>query len=76
MFRFDGEIKSFTDKQKLKEFSLTRNVEGTSLREKENTTTRNVKTAKVKCSSVKANTQYKCSKSSTHKDRRKIKRKK
>ena len=47
-FRFDGEIKSFTDKQKLKEFqtSFTINAKGTSLGEKEKATTRNKKIMK------------------------------
>ena len=44
-FRFDGEIKSFTDKQKLKDFnhqtSFTKNAKGTSLGGKEKATTRN-----------------------------------
>ena len=30
-FRFEGEIKTFTDKQKLREFSTTTNAKGTSL---------------------------------------------
>ena len=39
-FRFDGEIKSFTDKQKQREFSITKfssatNTKGTSLGRKE-----------------------------------------
>ena len=38
-FRFERELKSCTDKQKLKEFSIgfTRNVKGTSLNRKEKT---------------------------------------
>ena len=44
-FRFDGEIKSFTDEQKLKEFSTTKPPlqemsKGTSLIEKEKATTK------------------------------------
>ena len=39
-FRFDGEIKSFSDKQKLREFSTTK---GDFLGGKEKTTTRNKK---------------------------------
>ena len=48
-FRFDGKIKSFTDKQKLiREFSTTKlalqiNAKGTSLGRKEETTTGNKK---------------------------------
>ena len=50
-FRFDGEIKSFIDKQKLKEFSTTKssfttNVKGTSLGEKEKAPTINKKITK------------------------------
>lgn len=46
--RFDGQIKNFTDKQKLKEFStnktsFTTNVNGTSLGKKEKARTRNKK---------------------------------
>ena len=46
--RFDGQIKNFTDKQKLKEFStnktsFTTNVDGTSLGKKERARTRNKK---------------------------------
>ena len=44
-FRFEGEIKSFIDKQKLREFSTTKtsvttNTKGTSLAGKEKTTTK------------------------------------
>ena len=45
-FRFEGEIKTFTDKQKLREFSNTKpalmtNIKGTSLGRKEKTATTN-----------------------------------
>ena len=45
-FRFEGEIKTFTDKQKLREFSNTKpalmtNIKGTSLGRKEKAATRN-----------------------------------
>ena len=51
-FRFDGESKSFTNKQKLRDEyhqpSFTRNVKGTALSEKEKVTTRNVNITKGK----------------------------
>ena len=52
-FRFDRQIKSFTDKQKLKKFStikpaLQEMLNGTSLSEKENATVRNMKIIKGK----------------------------
>ena len=59
LFRFDGEVKSFTDRQKLKEFSVTkyessvRNTKGTYLYKK--TKTRNKKIMTRKISLVKAN---------------------
>ena len=50
LFRLDGEIKSFTDRQKLgvqeHQTSFTRNVKGSSLSEKEKATTSNMKIAK------------------------------
>ena len=49
LFKFDGEIKIFTDKQKLSvhhQTSFTTNVKGTSLGEKENATTRKKKIMK------------------------------
>ena len=54
-FKFDREIKSFTGKQKLKDFStnqtiFTRNVKGTSLSNKEKAITRKMKIMKVKVS--------------------------
>ena len=61
LFRFDGEIKSFTDKQKI-EFSTTRPALQQTLKElttflgrKENSTTRNKKITKWKHSLVKVN---------------------
>ena len=60
-FRYDGEIKSFTYKQKLRvqhhQTSFTRNVKGTSLSKKEKATARNMKIIKGKSSVVKANIQ-------------------
>ena len=55
LFRFHGEIKSFTDKQMLKRVqnhptSFIRNVEGTPLSEKVKATTRNMKVTKGKIS--------------------------
>ena len=56
-FRFGGEIKSFTNKQKLKvqyhQTSYIRNVKGTFLSEKEKVTTRNMKIMKGKTSPIK-----------------------
>ena len=43
-FRFDREIKSFTDKQKLREFSSTPNAKGTSVGRKHKRTKRPTKT--------------------------------
>ena len=40
-FRFEGEIKTFTDKQKLREFSNTKPAKGISLGRKEKATTGN-----------------------------------
>ena len=58
-FRFDREIKSITDKQKLREFStpnqLYNKAKGTSLSGKEKVTTRNKKNYKWESSPVKAN---------------------
>ena len=55
-FRFEGEIKSFTDKQKLRvqhhKTSFTRNVKRTSCH-----TTRNMKITKGKITLLKVNTQ-------------------
>ena len=52
-FRYEGEIKSFTDKQKLREFSTTitsfaANAKGISLGSKEKAITRNWKITKEK----------------------------
>ena len=49
-FRFEGEIKTFTDKQKLREFSnsLTTNTKGTSLGRKEKAATGDKNTANDK----------------------------
>ena len=57
-FRFNGEIRNFTDKAKAKrvqhhQTNFTRNVKGASLSKKEKATTRKLK---GKSSSVKANT--------------------
>ena len=62
LFRFDREIKTFTDKQKLKEFSttkpaLTSKAKGSSLGGKEKVTTRNKKITRWESSPVKANIQ-------------------
>ena len=60
-FGLDGEIKSFTDKQKLRvlhhQTSFIRNVKGTSQSEKGKATTRNMKITKGEISLVKANIQ-------------------
>ena len=61
-FRFDGEIRRFTEKQKLKEFSTTKPaiqemLKGLLLSEEEKVTTRNMKFMIGKSSSVKANIQ-------------------
>ena len=61
-FRFDRDIKSFTDKKKLKrvqpyQTSFTRNDTGTSLNRKEKATTRYMKNEKGKISLIKANIQ-------------------
>ena len=61
-FRFDGEIKSFTERQKLKtvstiKISFTRNFKETFLSGKEKATTRNIKITKGKISLVKASIQ-------------------
>lgn len=55
LFRFDGEIKSFIDKQKLDEFSTTkpRNLKGACPSEKK-LTTGNMNITKGKTSLVKA----------------------
>ena len=60
LFRFDGEIKSFTDKQKQKriqchQISIMTNAKGTSLGGKEKATMRNKKIMKWESSLVKAN---------------------
>jgi len=56
--RFDGEIKSFTDKHKLKEFSITKKALQEMLKgllcEKEKVITRNMKIIKGNISLVKA----------------------
>ena len=62
LLKFEGEVKRFTDKQKIKEFSTTklvfiRNAKGISLSRKEKATTRNMKIIKEKISLVKANIQ-------------------
>ena len=51
-FRFDGEIKSFPDKQKLKEFStsFTANAKGTSLGRKHK---RRERSTEKKCHNIK-----------------------
>ena len=77
--RFDGESKSFIDKQKPKELSntsFTRNVKGISLSEKEKATTRNIKIMKEKKISLGRQIYSKVSKSTTCKDTRKVKRQK
>ena len=55
LFRFDGEIKSFTDKQNLREFNTTKpaynNTKGTSLDKREKATTKNKKITDVKAHS-------------------------
>ena len=59
-FRFEGETNSFTDKQKLKEFSITKLALHKMLKrlfQAEKTTARNMEITKVKISMVKANTQ-------------------
>ena len=62
LFRLEGNIKRFKEKQKLKEFNTTktsfqRNIKGISLSEKEKDTTRNMKIIKGKSSLIKANIQ-------------------
>ena len=57
LFRFDGDIKSFTAKAKRVQYhetSFTTNVKETSLGVKEKATTRNKKTTNWKSSLVKA----------------------
>ena len=60
-FKFEEEIKSFTDKQKLKEFRTTKPalqpIKGNFIGEKEKATTRNKKIMKWESSPVKVNTQ-------------------
>ena len=65
-FRFYGELKNFTDKQKLNpsfacyqhhQTSFIRNVKGTSLIETEKATTRNMQITKGKISLVKSDIQ-------------------